>query len=298
VPIQVKSVRGDGLGRSDERRPAEQTAICAVTSAAMTGRQLTTGDDAGTSSISGIEHRTVSRITTILETVAADSGGVRLSQLAEVLNAPKSSVFSLVKGLVRTGYLNEDRGAYILGPAVHALLDFQRPTLPEIARPYLEQLHKTYDETIMLATPVGDSVVYLIKIESTQSIRYSAPLHTRRPLYPTSTGKSMLAYMPDRIRERYLRAWVSDEAQRERAEAELAKVRETGVATNNDETLPDVSAVAAAILVDNRAVASIAVAGPTGRMVAKLSDAAVSVREMSNQVASRLSPSALDRDRF
>jgi DNA-binding IclR family transcriptional regulator len=264
----------------------------------MTGRQLTTVDDSGPRPVSGIEHRTVSRIATILETVAADPRGVRLSQLSEVLNAPKSSVFSLVKGLVRTGYLNEDGGVYVLGPAVHALLDFQRPTLPEIARPYLEQLHDIYDETIMLATPVGDSVVYLIKIESTQSIRYSAPLHTRRPLYPTSTGKSMLAYMPDRVRTRYLRAWVPDEADRERVEAELAKVRETGVATNNDETLPDVSAVAAAILVDNRAVASIAVAGPTSRMLGKLSDAAMSVREASNQVANRLSRSAPDRDRL
>ena len=129
------------------------------------------------------EHRTVSRVTTILERVAADHTGVRLTELAAVLDAPRSSVHGLVKGLVATGYLREEDGAYLLGPAVGALLMAAPPTLDLTARPEMEKLHRQFDETVMLASQVGDSVVYTNAIESTRVIRYSAPLHTR-PLPP------------------------------------------------------------------------------------------------------------------
>jgi DNA-binding IclR family transcriptional regulator len=177
---------------------------------------------------SGGEHRTVARVTMILEVVARSPAGVRLTRLADALDAPKSSVFSLVKGLVSSGYLAEDRATYHLGPAVYALLDVNRPSLAQIAKPYLVALQEEYDETVMLATQVGDSVVYLSKIESSQLIRYSAPLRTRRPLWPTSTGKCLLAHLPQRRRDRLLSNWFANDGERFRVDAELAQFGSRG----------------------------------------------------------------------
>ena len=67
-------------------------------------------------------HRTVSRVTTILELAAANRSGVRLTELATALDAPRSSVHGLVKGLVATGYLREEGGTYRIGPAINSLL--------------------------------------------------------------------------------------------------------------------------------------------------------------------------------
>jgi IclR-like helix-turn-helix domain-containing protein len=66
-------------------------------------------------------HRTVSRVTAILEFVAQWQGA-RTHELATALGAPKSSVFGLVRGLVSTGFLINDKGTYGLGPALGNLL--------------------------------------------------------------------------------------------------------------------------------------------------------------------------------
>ncbi|MBE9375902.1 IclR family transcriptional regulator [Saccharopolyspora sp. HNM0983] len=229
------------------------------------------------------QHRTVSRVTTILETVAADPRGVRLSALAEVLDAPKTSVHGLVKGLVATGYLREQQGCYLLGPAVGALLSSPDAQLAAAAHPQMQRLRDRFDETVMLAVLVGDSVVYLDSLESGQLIRYSAPLRTRRPVYPTSTGKCLLAHQPTARRDAYLDEHV-DPADRERVRRELDEIAAEGVSRNRGETVPDVTAMAGIVLA-RRATASVAIAGPTERVSAHLDAMAGEVRETCARIA-------------
>lgn len=233
-------------------------------------------------------HRTVSRVTAILE-LAAERPGVRLATLAAALDAPKSSVFGLVKGLVSTGYLVEEAGGYHLGPALGSLLAAERPDLADAARPSLEELRDTFGETAMIGTAVGESVVYTAAAESRQLIRYSAPLRVRRPLYPPSAGKVLLASWPARRREAYLRSILDDPEAFERARHELERVGVEEVATNRGETLPDVSAAARPIVVRGRVVAAMAVAGPTTRISDRLPDIAEALVGATQATASRLS---------
>ncbi|MBB1154777.1 MULTISPECIES: IclR family transcriptional regulator [Amycolatopsis] len=214
-------------------------------------------------------HRTVGRVTSILECVARQPG-MRLHELSVALDAPKSSVFGLVKGLVSTGYLVEADGAYRLGPALGNLLTGGLPGIATAARPALEELRRRFGETVMLGAAVGDSLIYVDAVESEQPIRYSAPLRTRRPLYPPSAGKIFLAYWSARRREAYLKSVLPDAERVQAAMNELDTVRAEGVALNRGETLPDVSAAARPILVDGEVVAAIAVAGPTTRISGRL----------------------------
>lgn len=232
-------------------------------------------------------HRTVSRVTTILETVAGASGGVRLSALADVLDAPKTSVHGLVKGLVATGYLREQRGAYLIGPAVSALLAPPDARLAAAARPQMQRLRERFDETVMLAVLVGDSVVYLDSVESGRLIRYSAPLRTRRPIYPTSSGKCLLAHQSTTHRDAYLDEHI-DPADRDRVLGELDTVAAEGVARNRGETVPDVTAVAGIILAGHPA-AAVAIAGPTDRVTDELDAMADDVRDVCARISRDLS---------
>jgi DNA-binding IclR family transcriptional regulator len=231
-------------------------------------------------------HRTVTRVMTILETVAAEPNGVKLAALVSQLDAAKSSVHGLVKGLVAIGYLREEAGIYRLGPAITHLLAPGGAGVAATARPVMEELNRQFDETVMMATLVGDSLIYVDAAESSQLIRYSAPLRVRRPLWPTSTGKCFLAHFGDRRRAAYLKAGLADAAEREAAEAELAAVREDGYAFNRGETLPDISAVAAPILSGGRALACLAVAGPTTRMGVALPAMAPVVRDAARSLSS------------
>ena len=234
------------------------------------------------------EHRTVSRVTTILERVSAARTGARLADLAAALDAPRSSVHGLVKGLVATGYLREEGGAYVLGPAISALLLAAPPTLDLAARPEMETLHRQFDETVMLATPVGDSLVYTDAIESTRVIRFSAPLHTRRPLYPTSAGKCMLAFAPARLREDYLATHIRAADQRELVRRELTEIAAAGIATNRGETEPEDSGVAAPILIGDRVAAVLCVSGPTARILDRLDEIASATKDAAHEISERM----------
>jgi DNA-binding IclR family transcriptional regulator len=229
----------------------------------------------------------VSRVTSILEAVASHPAGVRLTDLAKLLGAPKSSVHGLTKGLVATGYLVERDGTYALGPAIDALLIAPRGSLLETARTAMVELQQKWDETVSLCALVGDSVVYVELVESTQSIRYSGPLRTRRPLYPTSAGKCFLAYMPTSRFEEYLKNFPASE--HDSIRKEIATVRKEGVAYNWGQTVLDVTAVAGPILVDGQPVACLAVAGPTARISDKLGGLTESVRAVTAEAARRLS---------
>jgi DNA-binding IclR family transcriptional regulator len=220
----------------------------------------------------------------ILELVADSAEPVRLALLAEALDAPKSSIHGLVKGLVATGYLRGGAAGYVIGPAVPTLLGAVDSLVTDVARPYLEKLRATFDETVILSAQVGASVVYVDMVESTQFIRYIAPLRQRRPIYPTSTGKCFLAHMPEAQRDAILSDFVSDPEQLSAVRVEIEAARRDGVAYNRGETVPDVSAAASLVLVPGRNPVAVAVVGPTGRVERRLPEMAVAVRDAAASI--------------
>lgn len=235
------------------------------------------------------EHRTVSRVTTILEAVAAHPAGLRLNELAERLSAPKSSVFGLVKGLVATGYLVEVEGRYRVGSALTHLMPTDRPSLGDAAGPLLRTLRDRFGETAMIATPTGDSMMYVCSAESPQVIRYHAALRERRPLFPPSAGKAILSRRSTRRQEAYLRSLGLPEESLSAALRELEQVAADGFAFNRGETLLDVSAAARPVLSGARTVAAIAVAGPTTRILSHLPDIAAALESAVQETSARLS---------
>lgn len=215
------------------------------------------------------EHRTVSRVTMILEHVAAERDGARLGDIAELLAAPKSSAFGLVKGLVATGYLREENGQYSIGPAISALLAPSRPSIESYVQPVMRTLQQRFNETVTLCVKVGSSVAYADSLESTHVIRYATPFRARRPLYPTSAGKCFLAYGSKSLRHNYLEGRFPEE-KLQNILAELTEVKQTGLALNRGETLPDVSAVAAPLFFNGQLTYCLSVAGPTSRISSQL----------------------------
>jgi DNA-binding IclR family transcriptional regulator len=176
----------------------------------------------------------------------------------------------LAKGLVATGYLEESEAGYTIGPAVSMLAPPEQPPLLASAHRALQAIQRTCNESANLCKLVGESVVYVDQVESTEMIRYVAPLNVRRPLYPTSAGKCFLAAMTEPHRVRYLRAHLANEQAVTRALEELEDVKRLGYSTNRGETVPDVYAVASPIVVSGRIYACLQVAGPGSRMQAQM----------------------------
>src|SRR5207249_4368091 len=95
-------------------------------------------------------------------------------------------------------------------------------------------------ETVFLGALASDgrSVVYVDKVESEQIIRYAAGVGDRRPLHATSSGKAILAFLPEEQREEILRS-LALARHTERTvtslsalRASLGEIRRTGVWPN------------------------------------------------------------------
>ena len=232
------------------------------------------------------KHRTVSRVIGILEFVVRSPNGATLSEIAEHLDAPKSSVYGFVRGLEAEGYLKENAaGHFVFGLGAHTLLASQATSLVELASPVMKKLGQELGETITLAVFLDHELTYVHSVPSSQRIGYNPEMHTRRPLWPTSAGKILLAASetPD------LKAHVlaSEDLEEGTLEAEIESVRHKGYGLNIGETVADVSAFALGLKIGSTLAAAITVGGPNVRMRPH-------IKEMVDTSRSAISNSGLD----
>ncbi|WP_295687182.1 helix-turn-helix domain-containing protein [uncultured Brevibacterium sp.] len=215
------------------------------------------------------EHRTVSRVLGILETVARSRSTVTLSSLAAELDAPKSSLHGLVGGLVHRGYLSEQSGGYRLGAGAHALLAPAGTSLPLLLGETCAEIAMRTGETVTVAVRVGlDSVVYVHSEPSAFEVCYRPRLRQRRPILPTSAGKLFLARTDPEDRARVL-ATVEPEVAAAFT-AELDGILGSGMAFNRAESVADVGAVAVSAYEEGDLSACLIVAGPISRVAYRL----------------------------
>lgn len=233
------------------------------------------------------EHRTVARVMAILEFVlASDSEGVRLLDLSVAVDAPKSSVHGLAKGLVATGYLREQRGRYFLGPAMSSLIAGGPSALPALYHHALEQLTDRWNETAMLATMVGNSLVYVHAVESDEFIRAAPVLNVRMTMWPRSAAKCFLAFMDQKRLDDYLRKNHPDAADAAMVSEELATIRESRVAVNYGGAGGAHIGIASPVLSEHsQVVVAVAMAGPKSRMEVHLEEMIQSLRETTEMLS-------------
>lgn len=140
-------------------------------------------------------HRSTSRVLDLLELVAANPSKYTQTEICEILNAPKSSLFPILYTLVARKFLaldsnsryRIDYSAYLVGNSYLTQLDF----LDEVEK-VLKDLTEKCSETSHFAILVDGDVLYLKKIDSPEFIRMTSRVGTRIPAYGTSLGKALL----------------------------------------------------------------------------------------------------------
>lgn len=110
--------------------------------------------------------------------------GLALTPLCLALNAPKTSVLSLLRGLREHGYLQRSNDLYELGPEAFSLgasLVSAR-SLDVVALPFLREAVARSGETALIARidRTADRLVYNPIFESTRTIRYAVPVEIGR----------------------------------------------------------------------------------------------------------------------
>lgn len=124
-----------------------------------------------------------------------------LTELCHRVDIPKTTVFRYLQTLVAYGFVRHEAQSdrYGLGLRLWALgqVVVANSRLREVAIQPLEALRDRFDETINLGVLDGKEIVYIEMAESRRSLRMQARLGGRDPVYTTSLGRAILAFLPD-----------------------------------------------------------------------------------------------------
>ena len=122
--------------------------------------------------------RAVERALDIFLCFCQDEPVLSLTQIAERVSMPKSTVHRLLATLESKRFINRDKatGMYHLGFRFieMASLVLQDVNLQRWAQPYLQRLSAECGETVDLAILDGTHVIYLQVVESPQRVKLAA----------------------------------------------------------------------------------------------------------------------------
>ncbi|NWQ44337.1 IclR family transcriptional regulator [Bacillus sp. EB106-08-02-XG196] len=244
--------------------------------------------------------KSVSRALDIIALVGMKKGGLGVTEIANQIDINKSSVFRTLSTLVQYGYIEQDRetGKYKLG---YKFLDISSKLLESIdirseAKPFLKELENKTNEVIHLVVYDQGEVVYIEKLEGTETLRTHSKVGKRAPMHCTSVGKAILAHLPENdvlsILDRKGMPYHTDHTitSIEAFLQELQQIRQRGYALDLEENEYGITCIAAPIFDHlGNVVAAVSISGPTTRMTSKqLNQLGPLMIQTSQQLSARL----------
>ncbi|EGQ25714.1 MULTISPECIES: IclR family transcriptional regulator [Sporosarcina] len=196
------------------------------------------------------------------------------AEIAGKLGMSPSTTHHLISTLCNEGVLMRDKDRrYRLG---WKLLEWNnnvmfQQDIYDKAIPLVKDLISRFIGTAHIGMFDKGEVVFVLKISSQEA----SPIHTyigsRKPAYATSTGKVLLAYNNDYLKETIERG-LSQQAPNtitniEKLKEDLKKVRDVGYSISNNENSTGTYAIAAPILsYSGKTIAAVNLAGPVSYM--------------------------------
>ncbi len=219
---------------------------------------------------------TLSKCLMVLDLLAHSPRPLTYSEILGHTGLPKSTGYRLISVLVseRLILFEPDTRAYRIGYrllelAAQGLNSFD---LRRIAAPELRALGEATQESVLLAVRDGHEIVYIDRVESTRSLRFSTAVGNRAPLHCTGLGKAILAFLPEAARSElyevidfhpFTKKTITSAAAFER---EVAKIRGIGVALDDTEHQPDIRCVSSPIFSRHGEVAAaLSISAPSSR---------------------------------
>lgn len=215
------------------------------------------------------------RVADVLFAFIAGPASLGVTEVARDVGISKAVVHRIFQSLTSRGFLQADASTrlYRLGPSATALgaralrdMDMRRA-----AQPVLAKLRDSTNETTTLSEIVGDSRVYLDQFESRQAIRMTVELGRPHALHAGGSGKSILAFLPERRREALISKGLSKVTSATITDpsvlrSELVHVAQCGYAVSLGERQHDAGSVAAPVFgADGSIIGSLSICGPVSR---------------------------------
>ena len=224
-----------------------------------------------------VTHQSLGRGMRVVETVASAGGPTSLAEISRRTGLHRSTTHHLLQTLVGLGYLRQDPStrAYELAAKLFQLTGrtWTPEQLGEIAEPFLAELTRTSGEGSSLAAYRSGIVKIVAKREAEGPVRVVQDVGADRPIHATAVGKAILAFLPapelDGLLTRTPLARFTPKTivTRGALQAELAHIRESGCAIDDEEHNEGIRCIAAPVFAyTGQVVASLCAVGPKSRM--------------------------------
>lgn len=213
----------------------------------------------------------------LLETLAAQPDPVSLKEIAERTGLHPSTAHRILNDLAIGRFVDRPAaGSYRLGMRLLELGNLVKARLDvrEAALGPMRELHKVTHQPVNLSMRQGDEIVYIERTYSERSgMQVVRAIGGHAPLHLTSVGKLFLAHEdPARVRAYATRTGLTGHTRNSitdlaRLERELAGVRATGVARDDEELELGVRCMAAGVYDDQgKLLAGLSVSAPADRL--------------------------------
>lgn len=193
----------------------------------------------------------------ILRLVSASKDGIGISDIARGLGMAKSTVHGMTSALEEIGAVLRDPATkrYTLGFTLFELGKnaYSQIDLKDLARPVAEELMERTHASVFLGVLNWDHVTILDVVEPRTELKITAPIGTTLPLLAGAAGKVFLSRMNEEeagkiIKTKGLTQFTENSiTSPERYLEEIRAARENGFATDDEEYILGVRAVAAPV---------------------------------------------------
>ncbi len=212
------------------------------------------------------------RATNILELYGRMySTSLRISEISKELALQKTTVFNIVKTLVKQGWLIQDapNGKYKLGSKVLLVSSAMIHNFSIEDRILLEMrsLRDLFNEDVVLTAMVDGLPVCVEKLQCSNVLRIQSKVGHLSNFLRGSTGKTLLAWQTEEFQDQYLESRGITGQERKDIKRELERIRDQGYCITISEQDEGVASVAVPIM-GRHGVAeySLAIIGVENRM--------------------------------
>ena len=206
-----------------------------------------------------------------------DKQPLSVTEISDMLDLYKSNVSDILSTLAAMDYVEKDKesGKYFLGLEALRLgrAAGKRNTFQKIASKHIQEIAKKTGEICYLTIPQGFNVYYLDIADPAAEVPFFpvAVKNSVDSMNSTSSGKAMLAHMPEAFVNEYLATELPSLTEYtivepEKMRKELQQIRLRGYAVDNMENLIGMICVGVPLLGDEgNVIGAINVSGPSLR---------------------------------
>lgn len=231
----------------------------------------------------------IARAAALLRALKDTPAGLSLGQLGDRTALPRSTVQRIVQALAEERLvITSPLGGVRLGPELHAMAGAAHSTTTERVRPFLTALTEATGETVDLSVLRNGRMIFLDQVQGTHRLRTVSSVGEVFPLTTPANGRACLALLPESEARALARAeWTRTGTAPDWPDfsARLARIRETGLAEDDGDHSPGISALGFAFADLHGTLHAISVPIPSSRYPAQKVHVAAALQRLRAELA-------------